>query len=159
MAAALAARAARIVRPALVEVCRLQSKSGLADALVCGGSVASAAADCIRGVCSACGFKRFWSPELRSLIVDPSSHVVRGDAHQLWSSPIKWERLKSGDASKPGGSQQRSNDDNAKDVLRLQRSGTPMELLDEFLKVAIKYPFHRMAILNQKQACASRADL
>eukprot|EP00965_Chrysotila_dentata_P003992 129759-Pleurochrysis_carterae.AAC.3 len=90
---------------ALANVCRLRSKLGLADKFVCGGSVASAAAVCIRGTCDAWGFKQFWSSYLHNQLVPPGFQQLRADAHQLWLSKIKWERLKSGGARSPGDTQ------------------------------------------------------
>ena len=53
-----------------MHLCKLKSKSAMADLMVCSGSVETARPECRDGICADCGFKRFWSNGLRKQVGD-----------------------------------------------------------------------------------------
>lgn len=132
----------------LVKFCCLESKSEIADALVCGGFLtnnSSTKKECITGSCSNCGFKRLWSQGLRPKLVDSDANgAIRDGVSPVWSQQVRWETLKS------SGSAPDSAFSDEKETLRAQRVGTVIQFLDAFETASVQFPAHRHLVWDAK---------
>ena len=109
----------------LLELCAHRSRSDMVKAALCKGAFDGAGKDaCINCRCSKCGFDKLWSGKdgLRRFVVDAKGNI-RADAPVEFSSQVKWMRIISAKKSAPG---------EAKKANYESRTGTVVELLDEF---------------------------
>ena len=79
----------------LVKFMHLKSKSAAVEAMICGGDLPTAKPDCVKGKCSACGFKKFWSEGCRRLVLDEND-CLRSTAVRVWGHRVRWERMRAG---------------------------------------------------------------
>lgn len=147
---------------ALVKFCEFDRKWQMANEVIAighpGQTFADAGKPCIDArpdhKCSRCGFQRLWSQTLRKKIVGLGGRI-NPNAHQVWQKEMEWQRLKSG-GSAPAAVQEAGEAE--KELLREDRKGTPVELLDEFEPVMNKYLGHRCTLQQQKAADTERSD-
>ena len=79
----------------LVDFCKAQTKSEMANALVCGGCLEKAKPDCVNGKCPNCGFRRRWSRGLRPRLVDsdkasPDCGKLLDGVSALWEHDVRY---------------------------------------------------------------------
>ena len=74
----------------LVDFCKAQTKSEMANKLVCGGCLEKAKPNCVNGKCSNCGFGRRWSRCLRRSRT-PLRYIAA--APHKDDQTLVWERL------------------------------------------------------------------
>jgi len=154
-AAAMEAEAADPDLVWLVDFCKAQTKSEMANKLVCGGCLEKAKPVCINGKCSNCGFSKFWSRGLRSRLV--VSDKKSSDCGKLldgipaiWEHDVRYEVLKSSGSTPSDGS---SED---KETLRSQRVASVIQFLDAFEEASTKFPAHRNLIVDAKAKARRR---
>lgn len=139
----------------IVDFCKCQTKSEMANMLVCGGCLETAKPDCVNGKCSECSFARRWKHGLRPRLVNsekasPDCGKLLDGVSALWEHEVRYEVLKSSGSTPSDG----SNED--KETLRAQRVGTVIQFLDAFEEASVKFPAHRHLIGDAKAKARRR---
>ena len=155
-AANLAAEAADPDLLWLVNFCKAETKSEMANMLVCGGCLETAKPDCINGKCRSCGFAKHWSRGLRPRLVNMEKESndlgkLLDGVQPVWEHEVRYEVLKSSGSTPSDG----SNED--KDTLRARCVAPVVRFLDTFEEASVKFPAHRHLIGDTK-AKARRRD-
>ena len=139
----------------LVNFCKANTKSEMANSLVCGGCLESAKPKCINGKCRDCGFGKRWVRGLRPRLVNSDKRSA--DVGKLldglppvWEHKVRYEELKSSGSTPSDG----SNED--KETLRAQCVASVVQFLDRFEAASIKFPAHRHLIGDSKAKARRR---
>ena len=140
----------------LLDFCKAQTKSEMANMLVCGGCLEKAKPNCVNGKCCNCGFAKRWSRGLRPRLVNcdkksPDCGKLLDGVSAVWEHDVRYEVLKSSGSTPSDGS---SED---KETLRAQRIGSVIQFLDAFEEASTKFPAHRHLVGDAK-AKARRRD-
>ena len=133
----------------LVSFCKAETKSDMANMLVCGGCLETAKPVCINGKCQCCGFAKRWSRGLRPRLVNsdkrsPDLGKLLDGVPPVWEHEVRYEVLKSSGSTPSDG----SNEDN--NTLRAQRVASVVQFLDAFEEASVKFPAHRHLVGDTK---------
>lgn len=136
---------------ALIEFCKLESKTKMTEKLVCHScNIMEADMDCVQGKCAACGFKKLWSKGLKPKLVDNNQKLHDG-VSPVWEQQVRWETLRSS-----GSTPSDSGHSEEREALRELKNGTLIDLLDNFETASVKFPAHRHLVCDAKAKSLQR---